>query len=60
MINFFAIISAETLLTESEGGLFDFNATLPLMALQFLLLMVLLNIIFYKPVARYLMNVMSI
>ncbi len=54
MINFFAIISAETLLTESEGGLFDFNATLPLMALQFLLLMVLLNIIFYKPVAKIL------
>ena len=25
---------------ETEGGLFDFNATLPLMALQFLLLMV--------------------
>nr|YP_009313904.1 ATP synthase CF0 subunit II [Hommersandiophycus borowitzkae]SCW22158.1 ATP synthase CF0 subunit II [Hommersandiophycus borowitzkae] len=39
---------------EVEGGLFDFNATLPLMALQFLILMVLLNIIFYKPVAKIL------
>jgi F-type H+-transporting ATPase subunit b len=40
--------------TESKGGLFDFNATLPLMALQILLLMVILNIIFYKPVAKVL------
>lgn len=33
-----------------EGGLFDFNATLPLMMLQFLILMFLLNILFYKPI----------
>lgn len=31
------------------GGLFDFNATLPLVAIQFLLLMVILNIILYSP-----------
>ncbi len=31
------------------GGLFDFNATLPLVAIQFLLLMVVLNIILYNP-----------
>nr|YP_010951526.1 ATP synthase subunit b' [Laurencia catarinensis]WMP12465.1 ATP synthase subunit b' [Laurencia catarinensis] len=37
--------------TESGGGLFDFNATLPLMALQFLALTVALNFIFYKPVS---------
>nr|QCI07511.1 ATP synthase CF0 subunit II [Malaconema sp.] len=36
---------------EVQGGLFDFNATLPLMALQFLALMVILNLIFYKPVS---------
>lgn len=54
MINFFNISSAETLSSKAEGGLFDFNATLPLMALQFLLLMVMLNIIFYKPVAKVL------
>lgn len=40
--------------TEVEGGLFDFNATLPLMALQFLLLTVVLNVIFYKPVGNIL------
>ena len=40
--------------TESGGGLFDFNATLPLMALQFLALTVALNFIFYKPVSNVL------
>lgn len=39
---------------ESEGGLFDFNATLPLIALQFLILMMLLNLIFYKPIVHIL------
>lgn len=38
----------------AEGGLFDFNATLPLMVLQILLLMVVLNAIFYTPIARVL------
>ena len=38
--------------TEAKGGLFDFNATLPLMALQFLALTILLNILFYKPVSH--------
>ena len=31
------------------GGLFDINATLPLVAIQFILLMILLNIILYNP-----------
>jgi len=35
---------------EGEGGLFDFNATLPLVALQFVVLMFALNIIFYAPI----------
>ena len=39
---------------EQKGGLFDFNATLPLMALQILLLMVVLNLVFYTPVAKVL------
>nr|QCI08751.1 ATP synthase CF0 subunit II [Sphondylothamnion multifidum] len=39
---------------ESKGGLFDFNATLPLMALQFLALTVILNLIFYKPITKVL------
>ena len=34
---------------EVQGGLFDFNATLPLMALQFLALTIILNLIYYKP-----------
>ena len=34
-----------------QGGLFDFNATLLLMMLQFLILMFILNNLFYKPVA---------
>ena len=39
---------------EQKGGLFDFNATLPLMALQILLLMVVLNLVFYTPIAKVL------
>lgn len=34
---------------DAKGGLFDFNMTLPLMALQFLALTIVLNLIFYKP-----------
>jgi F-type H+-transporting ATPase subunit b len=32
--------------------MFDFDATLPLMALQFLLLTAVLNVIFYKPLTK--------
>lgn len=39
---------------EGAGGLFDFNATLPLMALQFILLTTALTFLFYKPVAKIL------
>ena len=39
---------------EGAGGLFDFNATLPLMAIQFILLTVALTFVFYKPVAKVL------
>ena len=35
-----------------EGGLFDLDATLPLMAVQFLILVVLLNLVFYKPIGK--------
>lgn len=38
----------------SKGGLFDFNATLPLMALQFLALTIFLNFLYYKPVINVL------
>jgi F-type H+-transporting ATPase subunit b len=47
------MINLSILISNSEvsgpGGLFDINATLPLVAIQFLLLMVLLNIILYNP-----------
>jgi F-type H+-transporting ATPase subunit b len=45
-----AVETAET--AAKEGGLFDFDATLPLMALQFLLLVVVLNAVFYKPLTK--------
>jgi F-type H+-transporting ATPase subunit b len=54
MTNSLFLLALQTASTESEGGLFDFNATLPLMALQILLLMVVLNAIFYTPVAKVL------
>jgi len=37
---------------EKSGGLFDFDATLPLMAIQFLILVAVLNAIFYKPLGQ--------
>jgi F-type H+-transporting ATPase subunit b len=49
---FNTLIIAE--IREGVGGLFDFNATLPLIALQFVLLTVLLTFIFYKPIAQVL------
>lgn len=45
-----AVSTAKT--AAKEGGLFDFDATLPLMALQFLLLVVVLNAVFYKPLGK--------
>ena len=39
-------------MSEGAGGLFDFNATLPLMAIQFILLSVVLTFVFYKPVSK--------
>jgi F-type H+-transporting ATPase subunit b len=47
MINLSILISSSEV--SGPGGLFDFNATLPLIAIQFLLLTVLLNIILYSP-----------
>ena len=40
------------LLFATEGGLFDFDATLPLMAVQVVLLTFILNSLFFKPVGR--------
>lgn len=53
-MNIFSIPLTQLLsvLLEGEGGLFDFNATLPFMAIQFILLTVLLTFIFYKPISN--------
>jgi len=34
---------------EGPGGLFDFGGTLPLVAIQFIILMIILNILLYTP-----------
>jgi F-type H+-transporting ATPase subunit b len=54
MNTFFMLATKMLAMTEGAGGLFDFNATLPLMAIQFVLLMVVLTFIFYKPVSKVL------
>ena len=47
------MINVPLLVSSSEvsgpGGLFDFNATLPLVVIQFVLLMIILNVILYNP-----------
>ena len=40
------------LLGAAEGGLFDFDATLPLMAVQVVILTFILNALFFKPVGK--------
>ena len=47
MINLSILISTSEV--SGPGGLFDIDATLPLVAIQFLLLMVILNVILYNP-----------
>jgi len=49
MVNFSTLILSSEVI--GPGGLFDFDATLPLVAIQFLLLMVVLNAIFYTPLS---------
>lgn len=47
MINFSTLILSSEV--NGPGGLFDINATLPLVAIQFVILMFVLNIILYTP-----------
>jgi F-type H+-transporting ATPase subunit b len=54
MNTFFMPTTQMLAMTEGAGGLFDFNATLPLMAIQFILLTVVLTFVFYKPVSKVL------
>ena len=39
-------------MTEGAGGLFDFNATLPVMAIQVLLLTIVLTFVYFKPISK--------
>lgn len=50
MINLTIVLAVEEV--AEKGGLFDINATLPLMAIQFLLLAFVLDKIFYKPLGK--------
>lgn len=50
MINLTILLAVEEV--AEKGGLFDINATLPLMAIQFLLLAFVLDKIFYKPLGK--------
>nr|YP_010337512.1 ATP synthase CFO B' subunit subunit II [Dixoniella grisea]UNJ17097.1 ATP synthase CFO B' subunit subunit II [Dixoniella grisea] len=43
-------VSLPSSFVSAEGGLFNFDATLPLMAIQVLVLMLILNTIFFKPI----------
>ena len=53
-MNYFIMTATQLVAAEGAGGLFDFNATLPLMAIQFILLTVALTFVFYKPVSKVL------
>ncbi len=44
------LLAAEAV--EQKGGLFDVNATLPIMAVQFIVFVALLNVIFFKPLSK--------
>ena len=48
------MINLSTLILSVEGpdGLFDIDATLPIVAIQFILLMIILNIILYNPLLK--------
>ena len=50
MINFLMLLFSSEV--SGPGGLFDIDATLPLIALEFSLLMVILNIILYGPLLK--------
>jgi F-type H+-transporting ATPase subunit b len=51
-MNWTILLAVEAAETAKEGGLFDLDATLPIMALQFLLLVAILNGVFYKPLGK--------
>lgn len=52
MMHWTILLAAEAAAEGGKGGLFDIDATLPLMAIQFLILVALLNVLFYKPLGK--------
>ncbi|NEP17697.1 MAG: F0F1 ATP synthase subunit B' [Leptolyngbya sp. SIO4C1] len=52
MIGGLTLLAIEAAAEEAGGGLFDIDATLPLMAVQFVVLAIILNAVFYKPLGR--------
>jgi F-type H+-transporting ATPase subunit b len=54
MDNFLMLFAQILKANPGAGGLFDFNATLPLMALHFISLTVILTFLFYKPIGKLL------
>lgn len=50
MTYWITLLAVET--AGKQGGLFDLDATLPLMAIQFLILVLILNAVFYKPLGK--------
>lgn len=52
MTHWTLFLATEAVKKTTEGGLFDFDATLPLMAIQFLVLAAVLNQLFYKPIGQ--------
>ena len=52
MTNWILFLATEAAEKTAEGGLFDFDATLPVMAIQFLILAAVLNALLYKPLGK--------
>ncbi|AFY40494.1 ATP synthase F0 subcomplex B' subunit [[Leptolyngbya] sp. PCC 7376] len=52
MTHWTLFLATEAVEKTAEGGLFDFDATLPLMALQIIVLTIVLNKLFYKPIGE--------
>lgn len=52
MTSWLLLATADAVTGAPEGGLFDLDATLPLMAVQVVLLTFILNALFFRPVGR--------
>ncbi len=52
MWNLFSTVLIAAEAAEPKGGLFDINATLPIMAVQFVVFVALLNVVFFKPLTK--------